>query len=265
MSPPANLISDSLLVNETITLLRDSGGPVSAVEIVDSVMKISKPDPDLAKLLVSDLIETDPRLELKQDHVEFVERVLNGKLSKTEFVVFDFETTGAKTPPCRVTEIGAYRVADGEIGESFHSLVNPEVPIPAFITALTNIDDEMVKNAPKFREIAGDFLEFVGNSVLVAHNAMFDMRFLNVEVGRIHLNYKVANPYLCTVRLSRKLVTEVENHKLSTMANYYSINLENHHRASDDALATAKVFIKLLELLEEQGIEDLSAAIKCRF
>lgn len=265
MAPFPNLISDSILVNDTISLLKASGGFANAVDIVDSVMKISRPDPQLARLLVSDLIEADPRLHLNEDRVEFIEQVQNRRLDETDYVVFDFETTGAKTPPCRVTEIGAVRVSNGQTNEIFHSLVNPETPIPAFITSLTNIDDAMVKDAPKFAEIAGDFLDFVGDSVLVAHNAMFDMRFLNVEVGRVHLNYRVGNPYLCTVRLARRLIPEIENHKLATVADYYSISLENHHRASDDAMATAKIFIRLLDLLEERGVADLSTAIKGKY
>lgn len=265
MASLPNLISNSILVNDTISLLKASGGFAYAVDVVDSVMKISKPDPQLALMLVSDLIEADPRLYLNEDLVLLVPQEDNRLLNETNYIVFDFETTGAKTPPCRVTEIGAVRVDKGEIGESFHSLVNPETPIPAFITSLTNIDDAMVKNSPKFAEIVGDFLDFVGDSVLVAHNAMFDMRFLNVEVGRVHINYRVANPYLCTVRLSRKLIPEIENHKLSTVANYYSINLENHHRASDDAMATAQIFIKLLDLLKEKGVTDLNTAIKGKF
>jgi DNA polymerase-3 subunit alpha (Gram-positive type) len=262
MTTHPSLISDSILVNDTISLLKQSGGFAPAVDVVDTVMKISKPDPGLAKLLVTDLIGTDPRLRLNDDNVEFVELEKNRLLKNTEYVVFDFETTGAKTPPCRVTEIGAFRVADGKVREEFHSLINPEMPIPPFITGLTNISDEMVKDAPKFVEIASDFLDFVGDAVLVAHNAMFDMRFLNVEIGRIHLNCRVSNPYLCTVRLARKLIPEIENHKLATVANYYSINLENHHRATDDARATAIIFLKLLDLLEEKGVKDLSTAMK---
>ncbi|MEZ5306264.1 MAG: exonuclease domain-containing protein [Pyrinomonadaceae bacterium] len=252
-------------MNDTLSLLRQSGGFASAVEIVDAVMKISKPDPALARMLVSDLIETDPRLALFEDRVGLVETDSNRVLSETDFVVFDFETTGAKAPPCRVTEIGAYRVSKGEIGECFQTLVNPETTIPEFITSLTNISDDMVKNAPKFREIAGDFLEFIGDAVLVAHNAMFDMRFLNVEIGMIHANYRIANPHLCTVKLARKLIPQIENHKLATIANYYSINLENHHRAAEDARATAVIFLKLLDLLEEKGVTDLSGIAKKKY
>ena len=266
MTPYPNLISDSLLINETIQLLQSSGGRVSAVKVVDYVMKIRQPAPDLAKLLVSDLVETDPRLQLVEDTLELVrEDFANRKLNETDFVVFDLETTGAKTPPCRVTEIGAYRVSNGKITDEFHTLVNPETPIPFFITGLTGISDRMVRYEPKFREIAADFLEFIGDSVLVAHNAHFDLRFLNHEIGRIHENYRVANPHLCTVQLSRKLLPHIENHRLNTVAEYYSVALINHHRASDDARATAHIFINLLDELQIRGVEDLAAAKKVKF
>ena len=265
MPPYPNLISDSLLVNETIELVKSNGGFTTAVKVVDRVMKISSPEPGLAKLLVSDLIQTDPRLQLNEDRVELVENGFrNRRLAETDYVVFDFETTGAKTPPGRVTEIGAFRVKEAKIVDEYQTLVNPETPIPAFITQLTNITDEMVKDAPKFREIISEFMEFVGDSVLVAHNAPFDMRFLNQEIKRVHYNYRVANPFLCTVQLSRKLLPEVDNHRLNTVANYFSVELTNHHRAGADARATAEIFIKFLEKLEEKGVEDLIGARKLK-
>lgn len=265
MSPYPNLISDSLLVNETIALLKSGGGSAAAVRVVDCVMKISSPDPDLAKLLIADIIATDPRLALNDDMVELIENgSANRKLDETDYVVFDLETTGAKSPPCRVTEIGAFRVKNRKIDGEFQTLVNPETPIPEFITGLTNITDAMVKDAPKFSEVVSDFMEFVGDSVLVAHNAAFDMRFLNAEIAKIHLNYRVGNPHLCTVKLSRKLIPEIENHRLNTVANFYSIDLTNHHRASADALATAKIFINLLGRLDEKGVKDLVGAQKLK-
>ncbi|REJ77233.1 MAG: hypothetical protein DWQ47_12625 [Acidobacteria bacterium] len=266
MTPFPNLISDSLLVKETIDLLKENGGRVSAVKVVDYVMNISSPAPSLAKLLVSDLVGTDPRLRLDEDIVELVDVDVYGrKLSESDFVVFDLETTGAKAPPCRITEIGAFRVSGGAITGEYHSLVNPGIPIPEFITGLTGINDEMVKDAPPFTDLANGLLDFIGDSVLVAHNAPFDMRFLNHEIGLVHGKYKVANPHLCTVRLSRKLIPGIENHKLATVANYYSIDLTNHHRASHDARATARIFIKLLDLLSEKGIDELSTAVTCKF
>ncbi|MEJ7849342.1 MAG: exonuclease domain-containing protein [Pyrinomonadaceae bacterium] len=256
-----NLFCETLLISETIAYLKSIGGRASAVRVVDSVMKIRRADPDLARLLVADLIDRDPRLMLNGDTVEFIG--LNHEeidLFETGFVVFDLETTGAKAPPCRITEIGAYRVRNGKVEEEFHTLVNPEMPIPPFITGLTGISDRMVSDAPKFAEVAAGFMDFIGDSVLVAHNARFDMGFLNHEIGRVYEDYRVGNPSLCTVHLSRKLLPNIENHKLNTVANYYSIELLNHHRATDDARATAHIFCNLLKDLQLLGIRDLGAA-----
>jgi len=256
-----NLVSESLLINLTIDFLISIGGRASAVMVVDYVMKIKKPEPNLARLLVSDLIDRDPRLCMINDQVELVgvdhERIT---LADTGFVVFDLETTGAKAPPCRITEIGAYRIRDGRIAEEFHTLVNPEMPIPRFITMLTGISDEMVIDAPRFCDIVSEFLDFIGDSVLVAHNARFDMGFLNHEIGRVYEDYRVGNPSLCTVQLSRRLLPQIENHKLNTVANYFSIELLNHHRAGDDAKATAEIFVNLLADLHIRGIRDLGSA-----
>ena len=134
MPPYPNLISESILISETIQLLQSVGGRASAVKVVDYVMKIRQPEPELAKLLVSDLIEIDPRLQLNEDYVELIQENLELRmLAETDFVVFDLETTGAKTPPCRITEIGAYRVRNGKITGEFHTLINPETMIPIFI------------------------------------------------------------------------------------------------------------------------------------
>lgn len=265
MSPYPNLISDSVLITETIALLQSSGGRASVVEVVDSVMKINRPELNLAKLLVSDLAETDPRLCLREETLELVLPKNDSQtLFETDFVVFDLETTGAKCPPCRVTEIGAYRVRNGKIVGEFQTLVNPETFIPPFITQLTGISDAMVKNAPTFRKIASDFLDFIGDAILVAHNASFDMRFLNHEVGRIYNKYRVANQHLCTVQLSRRLVPNVENHKLSTLSEYFAIDIGRHHRAAYDAHATAKIFINLLNQMNDLGVKDLEEAKKVK-
>ena len=263
MTPYPNLISGSLLINDTIALLRSFGGKASAVSVVDFVLKIRRPQPSLAVQLVADLIERDPRLVLNGDTVELVDGGFeNRELMETEFVVFDLETTGAKAPPCRITEIGAYRVKNGEVTEEFQTLVNPEMPIPYFITQLTGISDEMVADAPLFAVIAHDFLDFIGDSILVAHNSGFDMRFLNNEIGRVFGSYRMGNPCLCTVQLSRKLLPDILNHKLKTVAAHYDIDLINHHRASADAYATAHIFVNLLTKLQSRGVNDLAAVRK---
>jgi DNA polymerase III subunit alpha, Gram-positive type len=255
-----NLVSNSLLINETIDLLVSIGGRASAINVVDHVMKIRTADAELARLLVLDLIDRDPRLRLDGDAVELAVTDDDGlRLADTGFVVFDLETTGAKAPPCRITEVGAYRVAGGMIVDEFHSLVNPEMPIPAFITSLTGISDEMVSDAPLFSEIVCDLLEFIGDSVLVAHNARFDIGFLNYEIGRIFADCRMRNPAICTVQLARKLLPQIRNHRLRTVAEHFSIDLVNHHRASDDARATANIFVNLLADLQTRGMHDLGA------
>lgn len=263
MTPYPNLIPESLLITETIALLRSFGGKASAVSVVDFVMKIRKPDPQLARMLVADLVERDPRLIMNLDMVELADDGFDAReLSETGFVVFDLETTGAKTPPCRITEIGAWRVQNGQVTDEFQTLVNPEIPIPRFITQLTGISDDMVADAPLFADVAEDFLEFIGDSILVAHNSGFDMRFLNHEIGRVFGSYRMANPCLCTVLLSRKLLPDILNHKLKTVAEHYSIDLVNHHRASADAFATAHVFVNLLTKLQSNGVNNLAGVRK---
>lgn len=261
MRPFPNLISHSPLVRDTVNYLQAVGGKAPAVRIVDRVMKIRKPEPSFALLLVSDLVERDGRLTIVEDRVELVECHHDHiDLAETDFVVLDVETTGSKAPPCRVIEIGAFRVSGGEVTDRFHTLVDPETPIPPFIASLTGISDAMVADAPKFGEVADDLLRFIGDSVVVAHNAEFDLAFLNHEIGRVYEDYRLGNASLCTVQLSRGLISEIENHKLNTVADYYSIDLVNHHRASDDAHATAKIFVNLLKELELIGVSNIGAA-----
>lgn len=263
MPPYPNLISESLLITETIELLQSFGGRAPAAKVVDYVMKISAPAPDLARILVSDLIEIDPRLRLNEDTVELIENGFDKlNLAETDYVVFDLETTGAKIPSCRITEIGAYRIKNGTITEEFQTLINPESQIPPFISALTGITDSMVRNAPRFCDVAEEFLDFIGGSVLVAHNAHFDIRFLNYEIGRIYAEYRVGNPHLCTVQLSRRLLPQMQNHRLHTIAEFYSINIKNRHRAGDDAFATAKIFVNFLTMMQNLGVKDLAMARK---
>lgn len=263
MPPFRNLHCDSYLVNCAIDYLISVGGSASSAEIIGHVMNISNADPTLTSMLMSDIAGRDPRLAIDVDHVVYIEPDHSHlDLETAGFVVFDLETTGAKAPPCRITEIGAYRVKDGRIVDEFKTLVNPESEIPPFITSLTGINQEMVKDAPVFRDICGDLLEFIDDSVLVAHNARFDMAFLDYEIGRVHADYRLANPSLCTVQLSRRILPDIENHKLNTVADHYSIELLNHHRATDDARATAQIFVNLLEAMMTRGIRNLGAAKK---
>jgi len=268
MSPYPNLVSDSNLVQDTIELLTCSGGRAAASEIVDAVFKMSHVDDELAGKLVFDLIGNDRRFKLIENNtVELLQDDSHSRLLKDlDFVVVDVEATGAKTPPNRLIELGAYRIRGGRIVDKFLSLVNPEIPIPRFVASLTGISNDMVKNAPVFAEVAPQWLDFVSDSVLVAHNAPFDTSFLNHEISRVYANHRMVNPHLCTVRLSRRAFPDLSNHRLETIAQHFSIPIASRHRAGSDALATAEIFIVLLTELEEtHGIKDLAGARNFQF
>jgi DNA polymerase III epsilon subunit family exonuclease len=268
MPPYPNLVSDSTLVQDTFDLLVDSGGRAPASTIVDAIFKLSHIDDDLAGLLVADLVKNDRRFKfLDNNTIELQEDGWQSRLlSELDFVVVDVEATGAKTPPNRLIELGAYRVRGGRIVDKFLSLVNPEIPIPRFVMALTGISNEMVKSAPMFAEVAPRWLDFVSDSVLVAHNAAFDTSFLNHEISRVYPGHRMLNPHLCTVRLSRRVLSDLNNHRLDTIANHFSIPIISRHRAGSDALATAEIFLLLLsKLQEEHGVKDLAAARNFQF
>ncbi len=262
MPPFPNLVSDSTLVQETIDLLRVSGGRANACEIVDAVFKVSHIDEELAGLLVGDLVKDDRRFKIidgKTIELQACDSE-SRRLTELDFVVVDIEATGAKMPPNRIIELGAYRIRGGQIVGEFTTLVNPEIAIPRFVAALTGISNEMVKQAPLFAEVAPKWLEFVEDAVLVAHNAPFDTNFLNHEIARVYPGHRMMNPHLCTVTLSRRAVPGLRNYRLETVADHFAISIDDRHRAGSDALATAEVFIRILARLEEHGVRDLAAA-----
>src|SRR4030095_9287925 len=268
MTDYSTLVSNSTLVQDTIDLLTDSGGRAAASEIVDVVFKLSHIDDELAGLLVADLIRNDRRFKFGDNNtVELQEDNWDSRLLKElDFVVVDVDATGAKTPPNRLIELGAYRIRDGRIVDKFLSLVNPEIPIPRFVASLTGISNEMVRSAPVFANVAPQWLDFVSDSVLVAHNAPFDTSFLNHEISRVYPGHRMINPHLCTVRLARRAFPDLSNHRLDTIASHFSIPIASRHRAGSDALATAEIFLLLLPELEEaHGIKDLAAARSFQF
>ncbi len=262
MPPYSNLVSDSTLVQETIELLRLSGGRANAAQIVDAVFKVSHIDEELAGLLVGDLIKDDRRFKIIDGKIiELQAHDCESKLlEELDFVVVDIEATGAKMPPNRIIELGAYRIRGGKIVDNFLTLVNPEISIPRFVITLTGIRNEMVKQAPLFAEVAPRWLEFVADAVLIAHNAPFDTNFLNHEISRVYPGHRMINPHLCTVTLSRRAVPGLTNYRLETVADHFSIPIFDRHRAHSDALATAEIFLHLLDQLAKNGIRDLAAA-----
>jgi DNA polymerase-3 subunit alpha (Gram-positive type) len=186
------------------------------------------------------------------DKKEIVTNYDNNK-EYSSYVVFDIETTGLSAINDMITEIGGIRVVNGEIKDTFSQLVNPERPIPEFITNLTGITDEMVKDKPTIKDVIVEFKEFIKDDVLVAHNATFDIGFIR-EKMRLN-NIQLNNPVLDTLELSRSVFPELKSHKLNLVAKHLGISLDNHHRAVDDAQATAEIFIKIMNLLADKDIK----------
>lgn len=176
------------------------------------------------------------------------------------FVVFDLETTGLHADEDMIIEIGAVKITDGKITDDFSTFVNPKRPIPYHIEKLTGINDAMVEDAPFCSEILPEFIDFIGDAVLVAHNASFDVGFLT-QKGR-ELGIDRDYTYVDTVGLARMLMKNIAKFKLDNVAKNLKISLENHHRAVDDAKCAAEIFLKFIPMLREREINDLYALEK---
>lgn len=192
---------------------------------------------------------------LVDDMKEIVENSKNQSLDGA-FVVFDIETTGFSPVKNKIIEIGAVRVENGVITDRMDEFVDPEVPIPFEIERLTGINDAMVMGAETIGPVLGRFLEFSRGAVLVAHNASFDVGFISHNASV--LGYEFHPTVMDTVALARVLLPNLNRYKLDTVAKALNVSLENHHRAVDDAEATAGIFLKFVEMLKKQhGMETL--------
>lgn len=182
-----------------------------------------------------------------------------------EFIVFDIETTGLSPLSCKITEIGAVKVKDDEVIDVFSTFVDPEIPIPQKITDLTGITDEMVAGAPKTKEAVQSFLEFAGDRILIAHNASFDTSFIRKAAEDYDLKFE--NDFLDTVSISKFANPDLKRHKLDVLAEYFHLGDFGHHRASNDAEMTAKIFYRMVDKLKGEGIyntEDLANVMEER-
>ena len=171
-----------------------------------------------------------------------------------EFCVFDIETTGRSFQNDKITEIGAVIVKNGEIIDSYDTFVNPHIDIPENIVELTHITNDMVKDARDISEVLPEFFNFVGNRILVAHNASFDTGFIRKACDDNGIPFEFT--YLDTLALSRFTNPELKKHKLDSLAEHYNLGGFNHHRAEDDAMMLANILTIMFEKLKGEGIED---------
>ena len=192
---------------------------------------------------------------LVDDLLKIVKHPIDAKFDST-FVVFDIETTGFSSKKNRIIEIGAVKIKNGLIVDHFSSLVNPKEPIPLHIVNLTGINDEMVLKEEGLDKVLPDFLRFIEDAILVAHNADFDTSFIMEGSKALNLSFS-GKTVLDTVSMARILLPKLKKYKLDVVAKELQVSLENHHRAVDDAECTAKIFMILLKKLVDNGITNI--------
>ena len=174
----------------------------------------------------------------------------------SSFVVFDIETTGLDSFENEIIEIGALKVKYGKVVDSFDHLIKPNHPISDFITDLTGITNEMVENAESIEEVLEQFINFIGDNILMGHNVNFDINFVYDHAEKYN-NYNLTNDFIDTLRLARKLLPEMPHHRLSDLADYYNIDKTGHHRALKDVEMTLEVYNHLVEeILNQYGNLD---------
>lgn len=196
------------------------------------------------------------------------ERTFKGKSTiefYSNYVIIDIETTGLDTQFDEIIEIGALKIKDNIIVDRFNTLIKPEYEIGDFITELTGITNDMLINAPNIKDKIGEFINFIGEDILVGHNVNFDINFL-YDNGIRTINKPIKNDYIDTMRISRLFLKELKHHRLSDMANYYNINVEKAHRSLYDCETTKMLYDSLIEdiLKSYKSAEELYKKVRIR-
>lgn len=249
------------LAERALAYLRE--GPRPSLDVVRDVMGLQRANIAIAERLAVALLGADPRFTFDlQGHWTVVpEPAWNGvPLGAVRYAVVDVETTGMRARHGdRITEIAVVHVDGPRVAVAFDSLVNPERPIPWRIAALTGITDQMVSEAPPFEQIADGVQAALAGRVFVAHNARFDWAFVSAEIERV-TGFAPRMPRLCTVRLTRRLVPELERRSLDSVMHFFGLETDRRHRASGDAEVTARALGRLLDRAADRGLatwEDL--------
>lgn len=256
---------------------RLASGPLDALALMRDVCQVERLQADAAERMAVALLSSHPEfVQLPSGHWALREGIalaaepapstatasesaMAPSLGDIPFAVVDVETTGTRASAGdRITEIAIALVQGGEVREVYSQLVNPERPIPPYITALTQITWEMVRDQPVFRQVAPRVLEQLAGRVFVAHNAAFDWRFVSEEVRR-GTGQELSGPRLCTVRLAKALLPDLPRRSLDHVTRYFGIEIAARHRAEGDAVATAQALCRMLRVAESEGVETWAA------
>jgi DNA polymerase III epsilon subunit family exonuclease len=246
-----------------VELVQARHGPVGAEEAARVLFALERAPVALARSLLADVVQGDSRLSWLGTRVGLSDQPhADTPLEDAELVVFDLETTGLSARTCRMCEIGAVRVRALEIADTFETLVNPGGTLPSFVAALTGIHQDELAQAPRAEVALRRFLAFAGEAPLVAHNARFDLAFLDSEVERL-TGRRCAAPVVDTVWLARRLLTgRSQRFSLARLAHFFGVSVEPCHRALPDALATAEVLVALIGLAQERGARTIGDLVE---
>ena len=246
-----------------VELVEARRGPVDATEAARSLFALASAPTALARSLLDDVVAGDARLAWRGASVGLACPPGEGvHLEDAHFVVVDLETTGLTPRSSRICEIGAQRIRALELEDSFETLVDPRVPLPAAVSTLTGIQQAALRGAPRAELAVRRFLEFAGDGALVAHNARFDLAFLDREVELL-TGRRIAAPVVDTVWLAKRLLGErTKRFGLATLAHFFGVSTAPCHRALPDAQATAEILVRLLGLAQERGARTLADVVE---
>src|SRR5438067_3796089 len=242
-----------------VELVEERRGPVVADEAARRLFALRAAPVALARSLLADVVEADARLAWRGDAVGLAQPLgADLLLEDATYVVVDLETTGLRPGSSQICEIGAVRVRGLELEEEFETLVDPGEPLGPVISALTGLDDRQLRGAPRPGPAVQRFLAFAGDAVLVAHNARFDLAFLDRETERL-TGSRIASPVVDTVALARRLLAgRVPRASLAQLSYFFGTAVRPCHRALPDAQATAEVLLALIGLAQERGARTVA-------
>jgi len=249
------------LANDLYELLAISGEPVDFLGAARKLLALKEAPASLCHRVMDSLVAEDGRFCWHSPQALGLRdwQEVDPDLKDVNFVVVDVETTGGRPGPAKITEIGAVRIEGLRVVSTFHSLINPQRPIPAKIIEITGITPDMVRGAPRIELLMPKVMDFMKDAVVVGHNIQFDLAFLNYELSRLD-GRRLGEGAFDTLKLSRLLAPGLPNHRLATVAGALGSSVETFHRALADASATAHVFLTLVGRLQERGITQLNQA-----
>ena len=263
-SAPRALTAPGATAKEKVyAFLESRPSGADADEIIALLLSGAGSDPELRARLVRGLLRDDPNFIFDAETQLWSLRKSFGlrvPLEDAHFTVVDLETTGGRAAAGTIIEIGAWKMAGRRMLQSFQTLVRPNHAIPRFIAGLTSITDEMVREAPRIEEVLPAFRDFIGDSVMVAHNAAFDFSFLDFEFRRI-FGLGLNNPVLCTLRMARRFMPSLRRKRLDALAEHFGLSTEGRHRGLGDARMAAELLSIFIEMASKMGLTRLDRLI----